>query len=272
MPFTYSSVYLDNPIQPGRALDIFLPDRVTREIALFFVHGGGWAAGSRAQYHLVMRAFNAQGYICGSADYRLYNAINGISILDQLTDLRHAYDQFLTELDSLGRPHRIFTLGGSAGAHLNGLLTLAAPGDCGEAIEFAGRELRHPPCPPVGAAVSSMPPLFEPWEDIFPGIWDSMQLAMGVRYEDDPERYRRVAPIQYVSKTSCPFLILFPENEYMFPLRHQIQFQKKMQSLNRRCEIRTYTDAEHGFFYNVIRRQQKEALADVLAFIDSLDG
>ena len=45
MSFSYESIYFDNPIQTGRVMDIFMPEKVTREIALFFVHGGGWAAG-----------------------------------------------------------------------------------------------------------------------------------------------------------------------------------------------------------------------------------
>ena len=55
-------------------MDIFIPEKVTRDIALFFVHGGGWKAGSRNDFHNIMREFNAEGYICASTDYRLNTA------------------------------------------------------------------------------------------------------------------------------------------------------------------------------------------------------
>ena len=44
-------------------MDIFIPEKVTRDIALFFVHGGGWKAASRNDFHNIMHGFNAKGYI-----------------------------------------------------------------------------------------------------------------------------------------------------------------------------------------------------------------
>jgi len=47
----FRSIYLDAPAVPGRILDIFEPTESSRGVALFFVHGGGWHAGSRISYH-----------------------------------------------------------------------------------------------------------------------------------------------------------------------------------------------------------------------------
>lgn len=84
---------------------------------LFFVHGGGRAAGSRGCCHKLMRGFNAEGYICATTDYRLNN--DSIHLWEQLTDLQHAYDIFVSKLKILNRPLKIFTHRASAGAHLN---------------------------------------------------------------------------------------------------------------------------------------------------------
>ncbi|MDZ4199125.1 MAG: alpha/beta hydrolase [Kiritimatiellia bacterium] len=268
MSFRFTSLYLDDPLETGRVMDLFVPDRITQEVALFFVHGGGWAGGTRTIFHPIMRGFNRQGYLCASADYRLCG--KGITLFDQLTDLRQAYDRFVTELLSMGRPLRIFTLGGSAGAHLNALMSLAEPGACGESLRYAGKGLDHEWVRPIGLSLASSPARFEPWEDIFPGIWDSMQLAVGKPYSERPDLYERAAPIRYIDTRSSPVLFLHADDEYMFPLRYLVEFQQRMQALGRRCEIRRYSNAEHGFFYDLTRRQQKEAFADVLSFLDSL--
>ena len=109
MSYRFESYYLDDPIQTGRALDLFLPEAITRDLALFFVHGGGWTGGGRANYHAIMRGFNARGYVCASADYRL--AGESIHLHEQLTDLRHAYDCFTGLLLERGLPLNIVTHG-----------------------------------------------------------------------------------------------------------------------------------------------------------------
>jgi hypothetical protein len=60
MSFAYESIYFDNPIQAGRVMDVFVPGKVSRDISLFFIHGGGWGAGSRDGFHKIMRGFNAE--------------------------------------------------------------------------------------------------------------------------------------------------------------------------------------------------------------------
>jgi hypothetical protein len=40
-----------------------------------------------------------------------------------------------------------------------------------------------------------------------------------------------------------------------------------MEKFNKVCQVKTYTPAEHGFIYDVTRRVQKEAFADILEFV-----
>ena len=267
MTYAYKSIYFDDPIVTGRALDIFMPDQVTRDQAVFLVHGGGWTGGSREGYHKVMEALRDQGFICGATDYRL----SGVSLFEKLTDVRHGYDLFTTFLNQQGRPLTIATLGSSAGAHLSGLLSLAAPGQCGEALEYGAFTPQNEWVRPAGCVVVAAPTTFEPWEDIFPHIWTDMRSLVGVSYEDDPDPYRRLSPITYVDEDSCPVFLLHAENEHMFPLDVNMKFIDKLKALGRRTQVKTYPRVEHGFLYELDRWQQKEALADVIAFLQSLD-
>ena len=265
MTYRFESVYFDNPIVDGRVLDVFMPDTVERGTALFFVHGGGWFGGARANFHSIMRAFNAAGFICGATDYRL-----GGVIQDQITDVRHGYKLFIEHLRRVGRPLRVVVFGSSAGAHLAALLALAKPGECGESATFRDVTLSPEWVAPVGAALQATPVLFEPWEDIFPHVWVTMQRIVGTPYGKAPELYRRIAPMTYVRADSCPVFFLEAEDEHMFPSRYCEQFVERMRAAGCRAEIKVYTHAEHGFVYDVTRRQQREAFADMLAFIDSL--
>ena len=96
MSYEFKTIYFDQPIVTNRSIDIFMPDEVTRDVAIFCVHGGGWFNGSKTCYHKIMEGFNQAGFICGSVDYRLGSETT--KICDQITDIRHGYDIFTDNL------------------------------------------------------------------------------------------------------------------------------------------------------------------------------
>ena len=268
MPYEYQAIYFDNPIIDSRALDIMMPEQVTRDVALFFVHGGGWAAGSRGHYHTIMRAYNERGFICGSTDYRLRGT--GASIFDQIADVRHGYDVFITRLKELDRPPRVVTHGSSAGAHLNALLSFTEPGECGEPLTVGEVGLVNDWTAPIGACLHAVPMTFEPWPDILPSIWASMQGIVGAPYSERPELYRAVSPIQYVDGALCPAFILYAELEYLFLMSEVEPFIEAARAAGCRVDLKVYPRVEHGFFYSLQRPQQQEAFEDILRFAESL--
>ena len=256
----FESYYLDEPIVPGRVFDIFAPERLTKEIALFFVHGGGWHAGSRTNFHEIMDGFNREGFICATADYRLE-----VDAFRQLGDLREAYMAFAEWLRQRRHPVKIAVAGNSAGAHLAGLLALASPGVAGEPWEASREWIR-----PTAGILQATPVEFAPWTDIFPPIAADMARAAGKPYAEAPERYRRLALSSYLDRDNPPLLFLEAENEHMFPSRMVTDFMHRQQALGVASEQRFYTMAEHGFFYALSRRQQQEAFRDILAFLARL--
>lgn len=266
MSFSYKSIYLDKPIVNGRALDIFVPENITQELALLFVHGGGWGAGLRQNMHAIMEGFCDKGFICASVDYRL-NKVNGFA---QVTDLRHAYDYFVSFLKQQRRPLKIVTYGSSAGAHLSGLLALAIPGQCGETLEFNGITLTNEWVRPVASIFQSVPVLFEPWEDIFPPAWDCFQRVAGAPWHEHPELYRKLALSEYLSAETQPLFILNASDEHMFPIRFVEPFAATLRSFGGTCLTKLYQHAEHGFFYDLTRRCQKVAFADILQFLSKV--
>ena len=187
--------YLDDPICNGRVYDIFIPEHITQDVAFFHIHGGGWHAGSRVSYHTpILSEMARRGYVSATVDYRL-----NVPAVEQLKDCRDAYLHFTEELKKMGRPVKIAVHGGSAGGHLASLLIAAEPGAVGE--EFpADREW----VPPVCGILGSAPASFIPWEEISPGIWETMQKAAGKTYEEDPELFRRLSFDQYLHPDMPP--------------------------------------------------------------------
>ncbi len=45
MKHRFVSYYLDSPLQSDRIYDVFMPENMTREMAVFIFHGGGGARG-----------------------------------------------------------------------------------------------------------------------------------------------------------------------------------------------------------------------------------
>jgi acetyl esterase/lipase len=248
----FKSVYLDNPPVDGRILDMFEGGNDDSP-AIMFVHGGGWHSGSRAIFHQIALAFVAEGYDCASTDYRL----SGVTLFDQVQDVCEALAAFAEDRRQRGRNSRILLIGSSAGAHLASLAALnESEADCGFEI--------------AGLCLQSAPLTFEPWPDIFPGIWDAMQKAVGATYEQAPELYALASPARQITRNAPPIFLLHAGNEHMFPLALTEAFMARAAALGVPVKLSVYENMEHGFFYTLTRRQQQQALADILAFISSL--
>ncbi len=268
MSYKFETIYFDQPIVTNRSIDIFMPHEVTSDVAIFFVHGGGWIGGTKTCFHKIMQGFNQTGFICGSVDYRLGG--ENTKITDQITDIRHGYDIFIDVLKQHNRPVKIFVIGSSAGAHLGGLLSLATPGECGEDAEFNGFVRQYEWVKPIGCALQAAPILFEPWEDIFPASWNCIQKIAGKPYENNELYYRKFALNSYLNENSCPVFHLAAANEHMFPTEHAEAFILKLNQLGGRGKFKIYANTEHGFFYDLTRRQQQEAFQDIIDFIEKL--
>ena len=68
MKHKFESYYLDSPLVTGRVFDVFEPEEITKDVAIFIVHGGGWRGGTRTLFHEIMQAFSERGYIIASTD------------------------------------------------------------------------------------------------------------------------------------------------------------------------------------------------------------
>lgn len=249
---------LDDPPVQGRAFDVFEPEEITEDIALFFVHGGGWRLGDKADLHPTVSAFSARGFLAASAGYRL----NARTAFLQLQDLREAYDAFVTVLKQRSRPLRIAVYGVSAGAHLASLLSYTEPGVCGETAR-----LKNPWVKPCRVMLQATPCDFLPFDGITDFMWGRMQEMAGVPYDQDPAPYERLSLKNYVRGDNPPTFFLEAEREDLFFSEHTLKIVKTHRELGIQSHWKVYPQMAHGFFFELRRQEQKDAFEDICLFL-----
>lgn len=257
MSFEMFSTYLDSPIIPQRIYDIFIPEKIEHDTAIFIIHGGGWRAGSRVGYHTpIMETLAERGYIVATTDYRL-----NVTASEQLKDCRDAYMHFVNKLREMGRPTKIAVHGSSAGAHLSSLLLTALPGAAGD--DFHG-EWVEPEC----GILQSCPASFIPWDEIFPHVWTAMQDAAGVPYKEGSEVYKKLSFDHHLRPNMPRLFFMEAEWEHMFWPHMTIALCKKIAALKNSATVKIYKNMEHGFLFNFDRPHQREGFEDFIKFIE----
>lgn len=259
MNHQYQSYYLDKPLVYGRAFDIFKPENITKDTAVFFVHGGGWNAGTRTSYHVLMQELNERGWLCASTDYRL----SGVTAFDQIADIRESYDCFVTYLKENGRPLKLAVCGESAGAHLASMVAFADPGECGEKCSLRNEWIK-----PCQAILQATPYDFLHWEGMMPQFWRQMQAIAGKPYAQDPERYERLSLRNYVRQDNPQTFFIEAGLEHLFPSEDTRKIAEAHRGLGIRSHWKVYPRIEHGFLYELKRRMQINAFEDLCKFLD----
>ena len=264
MKYRFDSYYLDSPLVKGRVFDVFFPEEVTRDLAIFIVHGGGWSAGSRASFHKFMEIFSDMGYVVASTDYRL----SGVNAFEQLTDVRDAYARFCDLLSERGIEPRVAVCGESAGAHLASLLAYTNPGEIGENCPHYDNWVK-----PSLAVFQATPVDFCPFEAMMESTRAMMEGAAGCAYENDPDRYERLSLKNYIREDNPPTFFLEAGWEHLFPSDATHAVYTRHRELGIPSFWKVYERMEHGFLYELKRAAQREAFADICAFLEGkLEG
>lgn len=255
----YQSYYLDSPLVKGRVFDVFVPEEITKDVAVFFVHGGGWRGGSRESFHEIMEALNNRGFVAASTDYRLYAK----DAFQQISDIRAAYMRFVSILKEMGRPPKIAVYGESAGSHLASLLLFAKPGECGEEIDYEGEWVA-----PTYGILHATPTSFYHWDGMMPASWERMQNIAGAPYDKEPDRFDRLSLKRYVNRDNPPIFFVEAELEHLFISKNTLEIANQHRALGIESHWKVYPLMEHGFFYELKRKRQLEAFEDICLFLE----
>jgi acetyl esterase/lipase len=179
-------------------LDVYAPGKGTGHPVVIWIHGGAWQTGDKANVQTKPKAFNGQGYVLVSINYRFHPAV---TYKEQAGDIAGAI-RWVHEhaRDHGGDPKSIFLMGHSAGAHLAALV-----GTDGRYLEKAGLKLSD---------VSGVILLDGAGYDIPKQIQQALLPRMKAMYTgvftEDEATQKDASPVTHVAKGKGipPFLIL----------------------------------------------------------------
>jgi len=237
-----------------RLMDVFLPTgEQANGAAILFVHGGGWKAGGKAQWHGVARHFCGLGYVCASATYRLLPEWKFPAWIE---DVRLAMSFFRGKSGEYGfDPARVAAAGSSAGGYLALMLgVLQGTDELGLTEELADPDTRPQ------AVVAYCPAVAVPSEHVqteFPA-----ERAAGSDY-----RNAAVSVASYVRGGEPPTLFLHGDADKLFPAGQSVELAEKIKQAGGWAEAVILSGAEHGFGYGTRTEPQKQAIGHVRRFL-----
>ncbi len=240
-----------------RKMDLFRPD-VSNGSCLLFIHGGGWSAGSKEQWHDVCRHFVKLGFVCASISYRL---LPDYIFPSQIEDARLAM-QFLKrnaakfEFD----PQSIAVVGSSAGGYLAVMLGLIAETDAlGRVPELEMKDTK--PQAVIG---------YCPVVTLYSGRESAHQL-MGGTPQQMPESYMMASPDKRAESGRSdfpPYLLIQGNEDETTTLQNTSKFCHHINTNGGTASLIVLPGIRHGFGYGIKTTAQRQSIAHVELFLE----
>jgi acetyl esterase/lipase len=223
-------------------LDIYLPKDHRDAPVFFFIHGGAWTTGDRAQYPPLGNRYASEGIATVIPSYRL-SPKNKFPA--QIEDVAAAFAWTVRHISEYGGDtNRIYVGGHSAGGHLAALLLmnpkwLVAAGVSPEAIKGT-------------ICLSGVFDLSEGKENVF---------------GTDPQLRRDASPLFQVHKIDSPFLITYCEWDYLSLPEQAKQFYDALQKAGIASELKFIPKESHISEMLSVTEQNDPVVRSVHAFI-----
>ncbi len=238
-------------------MDIYLPPSGKPDQApvLYYVHGGGWAAGSKDKNGLplmrpVFELMAEKGAVCVSIDYRLCRKDNGILVRDCVTDAMDGLRFLRKEAARFGiDPARIVVWGDSAGGQLAQMLALADPARFSGAAALAGFDVQ-----PIAGISWYGPTDFTDPELFKTELSDANPDRFGWRISgrqggaaDFSEAYEEMSPYYWISRESPPLLLMQGDQDATIPYAHAPHLKAKADEVGAAVEMVIVQNAGHNW-------------------------
>ena len=202
-----------------------------------YVHGGGWTGGgpqkqARRMYHSLAQA----GWVVVALRYPFAPEA---TICDQVLAIKRALRHVADNADHYGiDPHSIVLSGSSAGGHLAALTALRDAADLGGDVadvdligcvpmygiyDMANRNRTRPHWPYVD-------------RDVMRGS-----------YDQKPEEFHAVSPLDHVRREAPPFLVIHGSHDSLVPIAEAEVFVDAMEQGGAGVEFIRVLGAQHGF-------------------------
>lgn len=230
-------------------LDLYLPEAPSAELRplLVYIHGGGWAAGSKDRAEVLTGLIKGTPLVGASLNYRLSNEAKWPA---QIHDCKAAIRWLRAHAKEHGiNPDKIAAFGISAGGHLVSMLGVTGgekdlEGNlglhldqssrvtcvldfCGPSnfLTFGGKGSTIDPDDPKGA----------------------LARLIGGPLKDKREIGQNASPVSHLSSDDAPFLIIHGDKDTIVPYSQAQEFDAALEAAKLPSTLITGTDGPHVF-------------------------
>ena len=229
-------------VDERQKLDLYLPKGAKDYPTLFFIHGGGWTAGSRSGFDRIGRTFARNGVAFVSTGYRLSPQVKHPA---HIQDVAKGFAWTVAHIGKYGgNPGAIFVSGHSAGGHLAALL--ATDDDYLKAEKLS---LSH-----IKGAI--------PVSGVFV-VSPRMKNVFG----DDEEVCKKASPQNHVRDGLPPFLVVYADNDLGNLGQQAEKFAPALKEHKVEATLVKGKDRNHGTIMMKMSDEDDPATQGVLEFI-----
>ncbi|MGB7284153.1 MAG: alpha/beta hydrolase [Candidatus Acidiferrum sp.] len=230
-------------------LDIFEPSGNSDHPrpAVILIHGGGWTSFDKSTMRPLAQFLARSGFVAVTVDYRLFH--NGVNRWPaQLDDVQRSVRWLRANAAKYNvAPDHIGAYGHSAGAQLAALLGM-----------LDTRDNSDPALSKYSSKVQAVVDTSGPTEFI-PTPQDKeenkfLSSFFGADYSAHPEIWREASPVDHVSKSDAPFLIIHGTRDEMVPIAQAQALYDKLTAAGASVEF-VRLDTDHMFRDPASRRQ-----------------
>ncbi len=239
--------------QGNLLLDVYAPKKIKEpKKILVFVHGGSWRSGSKELYKFFGKGFARKGIISVVMNYRL----NPTPIDTMAYDVAKAVRWIKQNAGKFkGDTNNIYISGHSAGGHLAALV----------ATDNSYFKKLNIPNPIHGVILIDAFGLdMHKYLTVSNSQADSIYTKV---FSKDPEKWKKLSPINYLIKNTPPFLTLLGDKTYPAITQLNDIFHSELKRYQPNAPLIIYKRKKHvamiGQFYNGMGKAYK----DVLGFI-----
>jgi acetyl esterase/lipase len=230
-------------------LDIFEPSGNSdpRRPAVILIHGGGWTSFDKSTMRPLAQFLARSGFVAVAVDYRLFHD-NVNRWPAQLDDVQRSVRWLRANAAKYNiAPERVGAYGHSAGAQLAALLGMLDTRDNSDPAlaKYSSK---------VQAVVDSSGPT-----EFAPAPKDSdedkfLSSFFGAGYSAHPEIWRDASPVEHVSKSNAPFLIIHGTRDETVSITQAQTLYDKLKEAGAAVQF-VRLDSDHMFHEPAARRQ-----------------
>ena len=230
-------------------LDIFEPSGASEHPrpAVILIHGGGWTSFDKSTMRPLAQFLARSGFVAVAVDYRLFHD-NVNRWPAQLDDVQRSVRWLRANAAKYNiAPEHIGAYGHSAGAQLATLLGMLDTRDNSDPTlaKYSSK---------VQAVVDSSGPT-----EFAPAPKDSdedkfLSSFFGAGYAAHPEIWRDASPVEHVSKSNAPFLIIHGTRDEMVPIAEAQALYDKLKEAGASVQF-IRLDSDHMFHEPAARRR-----------------